>query len=151
MRHRIQIRINGELQEFEVESRTTLVELLRDRLRLTGTKQACGYGACGCCTVLVDSQVVRSCLILAVKADGHDVLTIEGLTPEQGLHPIQEAFVKHAASQCGFCTPGMIMTAKALLDRNPRPTEGDIREALAGNLCRCTGYKKIVDAILSVG
>ncbi|MBI4267338.1 MAG: (2Fe-2S)-binding protein, partial [Chloroflexi bacterium] len=127
----------------------TLLEVIRDKFQLTGTKESCSLGDCGACTVILDGKAVNSCLVLAVAARGKEVLTIEGLRNEAGLHPIQKAFIEHGAVQCGFCTPGMILSAKALLDENPTPTENEVREAIAGNLCRCTGYVKIIEAILS--
>jgi carbon-monoxide dehydrogenase small subunit len=142
--------INGVTYEELVESNTTLLELLRDRLGMTGTKQGCGAsGNCGACTVLVDGKPVLSCLTLAWTVRGRDILTIEGLVKGTTLHPVQKAFVDHGAVQCGFCTPGMILSAKALLDQNPDPTRNDVKAALAGNLCRCTGYVKIFDAVLA--
>jgi carbon-monoxide dehydrogenase small subunit len=119
-------------------------------LALTGTKEGCGNGECGACTVLLDGHPVNACLVLALQAEGKEVLTIEGLGQEGALHPLQEAFISQGAIQCGFCTPGMVLSAKALLDRNPRPKENEIREALTGNLCRCTGYQKIIEAVLSL-
>ncbi|MBW1768387.1 MAG: (2Fe-2S)-binding protein, partial [Deltaproteobacteria bacterium] len=124
-----------------------LVEVLRYELGLTGTKQGCGVGDCGSCTVIMDGKPVNSCLVLAVQANGKNILTIEGLDTDQGLHPLQQAFVDKGAVQCGFCTPGMILSAKSLLDHNPKPDESEIRMAISGNLCRCTGYQKIVEAI----
>ena len=147
---RIELLVNGERHEVEVEPRQTLLEVLRDGLYLTGTKEGCGTGDCGACTVLLDGKPVTSCLVLAVSAEGKVVTTIEGLSENGKLHPIQQAFIDHGAVQCGFCTPGMILAAKALLDENPRPSEQDVRAALAGNLCRCTGYTKIIDAVMSV-
>jgi carbon-monoxide dehydrogenase small subunit len=143
----IHLTINGEPVEIAVEPNRTLVQLLREDLGLTGTKHGCGLGDCGACTVILDGKPVNSCLVLAVQAAGSDVQTIEGLADDGELHPIQQAFVDHGAIQCGFCTPGMILSAKALLDTNPKPTELDIRTALSGNLCRCTGYQKIVEAV----
>ncbi len=142
--------INNELVSLEVESHWTLLRVIRDELRLTGTKEGCGEGDCGTCTVLVDGKAVNSCLILAVDADGKAITTIEGLAQGTELHPLQKAFVEKGAVQCGFCTPGMILSAKALLDENPHPSEEEIRSALSGNLCRCTGYVKVVEAIRSV-
>jgi carbon-monoxide dehydrogenase small subunit len=125
--------------------------LIREDLELTGTKEGCGLGECGTCTVLLDGKPIKSCITLAVQANGREVTTIEGLEKSDGtLHPLQQAFIDHGAIQCGFCTPGMILSGKALLDENPRPTELEVRQAIAGNLCRCTGYQKIVEAILSV-
>ncbi|HID65261.1 MAG TPA: (2Fe-2S)-binding protein, partial [Anaerolineae bacterium] len=126
----------------------TLLEVLREELNLTGTKEGCGEGACGMCTVLLDGEPVRSCLTLAVEVQGREITTIEGLAPVGELHPIQRAFVEYGAIQCGFCTPGMILTTKALLDENPSPTEQEARQAISGNVCRCTGYAKIVEAML---
>lgn len=145
----VDLLVNGEPHELWVEPRRTLLELLREDLGLTGTKRGCGTGDCGACTVLVDGKAVSACLLLAVDASGKEVLTIEGLALDGRLHPIQEAFLEHGGLQCGFCTPGMIMSAKALLDRNPSPTEEEVRYAIAGNLCRCTGYVKIVESILA--
>ncbi len=139
--------VNGEERVVLADRRDTLLELLRDRLALTGTKEGCSNGNCGTCTVLVDGQPVCACLMLAQEAPGCDIVTIEGLAGSAALHPIQQALVEHGGTQCGFCTPGIVLSAKALLDRNPQPTEDDIRHAIAGNLCRCTGYGKIVEAI----
>jgi aerobic carbon-monoxide dehydrogenase small subunit len=148
---RITFTLNHESVSAEIESRTLLVDLLRDHFQLTGTKVGCGYGECGACTVILDGMSVNSCLILARQVDGREVFTIEGLSGRDGeLHPIQKAFVERGAVQCGFCTPGMVMSAKALLDENPEPTEPEAIKGIGGNLCRCTGYKKIVEAILSV-
>jgi len=133
-----------------VEPWKTLLQVIRDDIGLTGAKEACGTGECGACTVLVNGKPVNSCLVLAVEAQGKDILTIEGLAPRDKLHPLQDAFIQRGAIQCGFCTPGMLLSAKALLDENPQPTEEEIREAISGNLCRCTGYNKIVEAILEV-
>jgi carbon-monoxide dehydrogenase small subunit len=132
----------------QVKPSAMLVEVLRDQLELTGTKVACGEGECGACTVLLDGKPVNSCLVPALKAQGREVLTVEGLAPLGELHPLQKAFVEHGAVQCGYCTPGMLMSAKALLDHNPDPTEEEVRLAISGNLCRCTGYAKIVEAIV---
>lgn len=150
MKRSIRLTINGFPYEMEVEPRRTLLELLRDDLDLTGTKEGCGMGECGACTVLLDGRPVKSCILLAVQVNGREITTIEGLEKSDGtLHPVQQAFIDHGAIQCGFCTPGMVLTAKALLDENPRPTELDVRRAISGNLCRCTGYQKIVEAILA--
>ena len=147
----ITLRVNGEDHELAIEPRQLLLLALRDDLGLTGTKQGCESGVCGCCTVLLNGENIKSCLMLAVQVGDREVTTIEGLGgPDGGLHPIQEAFVQHGGLQCGYCTPGFIMTTKAFLDLNPRPTEAEVREALMGNLCRCTGYVKIVEAILAV-
>lgn len=151
MKQLLRLKINGACEEVFVEPWWTLARVLREELNLNGTKVSCEMGDCGSCTVLIDGKAVRSCLYPAMKARGKDILTIEGLKGGQGkLHPLQEAFIEHFAVQCGYCTPGMILTAKALLDENPDPTEEEVREALAGNLCRCTGYIKIVEAILAV-
>ncbi len=148
---KITFTLNREIVRVEVEDHLTLVDLLRDRFWLTGTKLGCGYGECGACTVLLDGMAVNSCLILAAQVDGRVVETVEGLAQKDGaLHPVQKAFVDHGAIQCGFCTPGMIMMAKAFLDENPKPNEEEVKRGISGNLCRCTGYKKIVEAILSV-
>jgi carbon-monoxide dehydrogenase small subunit len=147
MGKRIQFKVNDDSISLEVEAHWTLLRVIRDELGLTGTKEGCGEGDCGACTVLVDGRAVNSCLILAVDVDGKAITTIEGLTHGDELHPLQKAFMEKGAVQCGFCTPGMILTAKALLDQNRHPTEEEIRFAIAGNLCRCTGYAKIVEAI----
>jgi carbon-monoxide dehydrogenase small subunit len=140
--------LNGEPIELEMEPHLTLLQLLRDRLGLTGTKEGCGMGECGACTVLLDGKTVNSCIFPAMEVDGKNVTTIEGLTDAQGnLHPIQKAFIEYGAIQCGFCTPGMVLSAKALLDENPKPSEEEIRHGIAGNLCRCTGYLQILQAI----
>ncbi len=151
MKKLIELKINGDLYEVAIDPRRTLVEVLRDDLDLTGTKESCGDGDCGACTVIMDGKPVNSCLTLALEAQGKDILTIEGLAQNGQLHPVQQAFIDHFAVQCGFCTPGMILSAKALLDRNPHPSEDEVRKAISGNLCRCTGYVKIVEAILAVG
>ncbi|HJX03847.1 MAG TPA: (2Fe-2S)-binding protein [Dehalococcoidia bacterium] len=148
MRKLIKLRVNGEEREVLTEPRQTLLDMLRYDLGLTGTKEGCGDGNCGSCTVLVNGQAVNSCLVFAIELDGQDITTIEGLAQGGVLHPLQQAFVDEGAVQCGFCTPGMILMAKAILDANPRPSESEVREALAGNLCRCTGYDKIVKAVL---
>jgi len=148
MKQKIELKVNGEIHEVEVESHRTLLEVLREKLGLTGTKEACNKGDCGACTVLVDGKPLLSCLALAIEAQGKEISTIEGMAKEgYELHPIQQAFVDEGATQCGFCTPGMIMSAKALLDRNPNPTDEEIKEGISGNLCRCTGYITIVNAI----
>ncbi len=146
----IELRVNGVLYQVAIEPHRTLLEVLRETLFLTGAKEGCGRGDCGACTVLVDGKPVLSCITLAIEAAGREVTTIEGLSRGGGLHPLQEAFIKHGAVQCGFCTPGMILAAKAFLDKTDHPTEGEIRKAMAGNLCRCTGYVKIIRAIQSV-
>lgn len=144
----VQARINGEDVEFLCEPHQSLLEVLRDVLRLTGTKEGCNNGNCGACNVILDGVLVNSCLVLGVEVQGKRVTTIEGIAPPHGLHPLQQKFLEHAALQCGICTPGFIISAKALLDRNPHPTEHEVRHWLAGNLCRCTGYDKIVRAVL---
>jgi carbon-monoxide dehydrogenase small subunit len=143
----LNLTVNGEPYELEVEPHRTLLEVVRDDLRLTGAKEGCGTGDCGACSMVIDGRLVTSCLMLAVEADGADILTIEGLARDGKLHPLQRAFIDHGAVQCGFCTPGVILAAKCLLDNNPNPSEEEIRRAIAGNLCRCTGYTKIVRAI----
>ena len=148
MKHKIRFTINREVKEMEVEPNKTLLKMLREDLDLIGVKEGCGAGECGACTVLVNNKPVNSCLMLAVEVDGKEILTIEGLSDGINLDPLQESFLEHNAIQCGYCTPGMVMSAKALLNRNPHPTEEDVKEALAGNLCRCTGYQRIVDAVL---
>ena len=146
--HSISIKVNGQLRAAVVPSQMTLLQFLREILRMTGVKDGCAEGDCGACTVILNGRAVKSCLILAAQADGAEVLTIEGLNgPDGELHPIQKAFMETGAVQCGYCTPGMVMTAKAFLDANPRPTREEIRTAISGNLCRCTGYSKIVSAI----
>jgi len=148
MKRKIRVTVNGVLHQASVEAGMSLVDFIRDTLGLTGTKKTCDLGNCGACTVIFDGQAVNSCLVLAVEADGKKILTVEGLEGEG--HFLQRAFVEHGAIQCGFCTPGMVLTAKALLDQNPDPTDEEIKEALAGNLCRCTGYAKILEAVKSV-
>lgn len=150
MKRKIVLHINDEDYEVEVEPSRLLVDAIREDLGLTGTKKGCEIGVCGACTVLLDGKVVSSCLMLAVHAVGKKITTIEGLTKNGELHPLQKAFIDHGAFQCGFCTPGMILTSRAILDENPHPTEEEIREGLNGNLCRCTGYVKIVDAVQAV-
>jgi len=145
--HTISVTVNGGKEYLEVPSNMTLLQMLRERLALTGTKNGCAAGECGACTVLVDGEPVNSCMMLAVEADGRQVTTVEGLAHESELSRLQEAFVEHNAVQCGFCTPGMLISAHALLERTPHPTEGEVREALVGNLCRCTGYLRIVRAV----
>jgi len=147
MGKRIEVDVNGIREAHEVEPGMTLLQYLRDTLNLTGAKEGCNEGECGACMVLLDGRAVNSCLILAVEADGHEVTTIEGLSGDGNLHPVQTAFLKNHAVQCGFCTPGMVVTTVALLRENPHPTEAEIRSALAGNLCRCTGYRQIIDAV----
>lgn len=147
MKHQIHLRVNGELYDLLVEPRHTLLMILRDELGLTGTKKGCDSGDCGACTVLMNGKPVNSCLALAVEADRKEIITIEGLARGNDLHPLQEAFIQSGAIQCGYCTPGMILAAKALLDENPTPSEEEVKRAISGNLCRCTGYVKIVRAI----
>jgi len=146
----ITLNVNNETYDMVAYPNRTLLEVLRDDLHLTGTKESCGEGVCGSCTVLVDGTPVRSCLTLAVAVQGKEITTIEGLSAGEKLHPVQEAFVNHHAIQCGFCSPGMILTAYALLAENPNPTEKEIRRALSGNVCRCTGYAKIIEAVKSL-
>jgi len=141
--------VNGDWKEASVQPETTLLEALRETWGLTGAKRGCDEGDCGACTVLLDGKPVNSCLVLAIRVDGREITTIEGLGKEDRLHPLQSAFIHHGALQCGFCGPGMILSAKALLDSNPNPTEAEIRQALAGNICRCTGYSKIIEAVQS--
>ena len=150
MKKRIALTVNKQDRELLVDTRQTLLDVLRYEMGLTGTKEGCGDGNCGSCTVLLDGKAVNSCLVFAVEADGQRIITIEGLSEQGKLHPLQQAFIDEGAVQCGFCTPGMILTAKAFLDSNPRPTEAQVRLAIAGNLCRCTGYDRIVRAILKV-
>ncbi len=145
----IRLRVNGEEHDVVVSPNETLVEVLRERLELTGTKMGCGEGACGTCTVLLDGKPVRSCLTLAVEVQDKDIVTIEGLAEGGELHPVQKAFIEHGAIQCGFCSPGMILTSKAFLEENPHPSEEEVRRAISGLVCRCTGYAKIVEAILA--
>ena len=147
MKKIIELTVNGEPVEAAVDPNKTLLHFLREDLELTGAKHGCGLGDCGACTVILDGKPVNSCLVLAVQANGREVLTIEGVAENGKLHPIQQAFVEKGAIQCGYCTPGMILSAKSLLEENPRPTEAEIRTAISGNLCRCTGYQKIVEAI----
>ena len=150
MKQLIELRVNEENYKVEIEPRRTLLEVLRDNLGLTGAKKACDRGDCGACTVIIEGKPVVSCLTLAIEAQSKEIITIEGLAKDGNLHPLQQAFVEHGAIQCGFCTPGMIMAAKALLDGIPKPSEAEVRRGIAGNLCRCTGYAKIVEAILAV-
>ena len=147
-KHHVTATINGEPAEFLCEPQQTLLDALRDELHLTGSKEGCGSGDCGACSVIVDGRLVCSCLMLAVEAEGQDVTTIEGIADGEELHPLQRQFLEHAALQCGFCTPGLLVAAKALLDRHPDPTETEARYWLAGNLCRCTGYDKIIRAVM---
>ena len=145
---RVQATINEEEVEFLCEPRQSLLEVLRETLGLTGAKEGCNNGNCGACNVILDGALVNSCVVLAVEINGRNVTTIEGIATPQGLHPLQEKFIAHAALQCGFCTPGFIVASKALLDQNPNPSENEVRQWLAGNLCRCTGYDRIVRAVL---
>lgn len=147
MLHDITLLVNDREYQLSVESDALLIDVLRDELGLTGTKKGCGTGDCGACTIILDGKAVTSCLLLAVAVEGKSITTIEGLEQNGKLHPIQEAFIEQGAIQCGFCTPGMILTAKTLLEANPNPSEAEIRAGIAGNLCRCTGYAKIVEAI----
>jgi aerobic carbon-monoxide dehydrogenase small subunit len=149
MIQQIKVTVNGESYKLEVSAHRTLLDFLRQDLELMGTKSGCETGDCGACTVLVNGRPVNSCLMLAVETDGKEVLTVEGLAHGLELHPLQEAFIEHGAVQCGYCTSGMLLSAKALLDEIPRPTEDEIKEALAGNLCRCTGYYNIVTAVMA--
>lgn len=151
MKRIIQLEINKREYELAVEPNLTLADLLREELGLTGTKKGCEMGDCGSCTVIMDGKNVNSCLILAVQASGSRIETIEGLETSSGLHPLQQSFVEKGAIQCGFCTAGMILSGKTLLEKNPHPSELEVREALSGNLCRCTGYQKIVEAVTDVG
>ena len=146
----IELKVNGQIHKVAAEESQTLLEVLREQLNLTGAKRGCDAGDCGACTVLLNNKPVNSCLVLAAEAQGQEIVTIEGLNLAGELHPLQQAFLDYGAVQCGFCTPGMVLTAKALLDENPTPTEDEIRHYMAGNLCRCTGYSKIVEAIRSV-
>jgi len=147
MKHPIKIAVNGENYELSVSPDELLIDILRNRLDLTGTNEGCGTGDCGACTVLVDGKPLNSCLTLALEVDGKNILTIEGLAQGGELHPLQKAFIDEGAVQCGFCTPGMILSAKAFLDENSHPSEEEIKRGIAGNFCRCTGYKKIIKAI----
>ncbi len=148
MKQSIELNINGEIFDLVVEPQRTLLEVLRDDLDLTGAKGGCGTGECGACTVLMDGKAVLSCLVLASNAQGKEIFTVEGLAQGEKLHPLQQSFIDKWAFQCGFCTSGMLLSAKALLDENPEPTEEEVNKAIAGNLCRCTGYVKPVEAIL---
>lgn len=150
MKQGVELNINGDMYEVLVAPNQTLLEVLRDNLGLMGTKRGCDLGACGACTVLINGEAHLSCLMLALDAVGNEVVTIEGLSEDAELHPLQSAFVEKGGLQCGFCTPGMIMTAKGILDEEEHPTEEIIKKKMAGNLCRCTGYKKIIEAVMSV-
>ena len=148
MKQILNFMLNGEPIQVEIEPHLTLLQLLREQLELTGTKEGCGVGECGACTVLLDGKTINSCIFPAVEAEGKSITTIEGIADGKGgLHPIQKAFIEHGAIQCGFCTPGMVLSAKVLLDEIPKPTEEEIRNGIAGNLCRCTGYLQIVQAV----
>jgi len=149
-KYNLKINVNGVDYSLKVDARQSLLGLIRDQLDLTGVKKGCESGECGACTVLMDGMAVKSCLVLALQAEGRKILTIEGLAPDGELHPLQRSFIEKWAIQCGYCTPGMILTSKALLDENPNPGEDEIRSYLAGNLCRCTGYQKIIEAVASV-
>lgn len=150
MMHRVELSVNGVSHEFNVEPRVTLLDAIRDVIGLTGTKRGCDTGDCGACTVILNGKAVNACLCLAVEANGCEIVTIEGLRKDSHLHPIQKAFIEHGAIQCGFCTPGMILSAKSLLDRESNPDESQVAAAISGNLCRCTGYAKIIRAIMSL-
>lgn len=150
MKQLIELKVNGEIYELAVEPRRTLLEVLRENLGLTGAKEGCDTGECGTCTVLMEGRPVLSCLILAVESQGKEILTVEGLAKGGHLHPLQQSFIDHGAIQCGFCTPGVILTAKAFLDESSHPGKEEVKRAIGGNLCRCTGYVKIIEAILAV-
>jgi len=150
MKKVIQLKVNGDVYEIAVEPSRRLVSVIREDIGLTGTKEGCGRGDCGACTVLLDGRAVNSCLVLAVEAQGKEITTIEGVAKDGKLHPVQKALIDYGAVQCGFCTPGIVLTAKALLEENPNPSEEEIRDYLSGNICRCTGYVKIVQAIKAV-
>ena len=149
MAQRINLKVNGEERQVEAPARRLLVDLLRYDLGLTGTKEGCSVGVCGACTVLVDGEMVASCITLAAAVDGSEVTTIEGLAEDGRLHPVQQAFIDYGGFQCGICTPGQVMAAKSLLDENPRPTEDEVRDWMMGNLCRCTGYYKILESVVA--
>jgi carbon-monoxide dehydrogenase small subunit len=150
MKRQITLRVNGEEQQLEIEPNRLLLQVLRDNLGLTGTKEGCSIGVCGACSVIVDDRLVSSCLTLAAACDGKTIQTIEGLAQEGKLHPLQQAFIEFGGFQCGICTPGQIMAAKALLDENPKPSEEEVKEWMSGNLCRCTGYYKILESVMAV-
>ena len=139
--------LNGKNVEADVTTAQRLIDLLREEFDLTGTKEGCGVGECGACTIIMNKRAVNSCLVLAARADGSEITTVEGLAKGENLHPLQKSFIDHGAVQCGFCTPGMLMSSEALLQENPHPTEEEIKDAIAGNLCRCTGYKQMIDAV----
>ncbi len=143
----VELTVNGEKHKLKVGSQERLLDTLREQLKLTGTKEGCSVGECGACTVIVDDQAVNSCMVLTAQVDGSEVITVEGLETKSGLHPLQKAFIEKQAVQCGFCTPGMLMSALALLNSNPEPSKEEIKTALEGNLCRCTGYQQIIDAV----
>ena len=143
----IEVTVNGKRERIEVQPSETLLDMIRERLHLTGTKEGCGMGECGACTVIMNGETVNSCLVLAVEADGTSIVTVEGVGSRDNLNPVQQAFVEHAGMQCGFCTSGMVVSGTYLLDNNSRPTEDEIRNGLAGNFCRCTGYTKIIESI----
>ncbi|MEJ2561994.1 MAG: (2Fe-2S)-binding protein [Anaerolineales bacterium] len=145
--HRITLTVNGEPEQVDISSNSTLLGLLREKLALTGTKNGCSTGECGACTVLMNGEPVNSCMVLAVECDGAEIITVEGLAQDGQLDPVQQALIDAGGIQCGFCTPGVLVTARALLDRNPHPSEAEISEALVGNLCRCTGYVRIIQGI----
>ena len=147
-KHHVTTKVNGDAVEFLCETRQTLLDVLRDELHLTGTKEGCGTGDCGACSVTLEGRLVCSCLVLGVEAQGKSIQTIEGMAVGEALHPLQRKFLEHAALQCGICTPGILIAARSLLERNPDPTEDEVRYWLAGNLCRCTGYHKIVEAVV---
>ncbi|MBN1367465.1 MAG: (2Fe-2S)-binding protein [Dehalococcoidales bacterium] len=145
----IRLTVNGKVQDIEVNPWDTLLDVIRVELGLTGTKEGCGLGECGACTVIMNGKTVNSCLVLAIEADGKEIITVEGLAQGEKLHPVQQAFIDEGGLQCGFCTPGMVLSAKALLDENPNPTDEEIRRGISGNFCRCTGYTKIIKSIKS--
>jgi len=145
--HRINLTVNGELEQADISANMTLLDLLRETLILTGTKNGCAAGECGACTVLMNGEPVNSCLVLAVECDGVEIVTVEGLAQDKQLDPIQKAIMEAGGVQCGFCTPGILIASRALIDRNPNPSESEIKAALVGNLCRCTGYLRIIDAV----
>ena len=148
--HRITLTINGETELVDVPSNLTLLQMLREKLALTGTKNGCAAGECGACTVMLNGEPVNSCMVLAVECDGASIITVEGLADDGQLDPLQEAIIEQGGVQCGFCTPGILISARALLNRNPHPGDAEIREALVGNLCRCTGYLRIIEAVKRV-
>jgi carbon-monoxide dehydrogenase small subunit len=150
MRVIVNFKVNGRDRTAYIEPKTSLLDVIREDLGLIGAKEGCGKGECGACTVIMDGDAVPSCLVLAAGIDGKEIITIEGIGENGRLHPLQEAFVKYHASQCGFCSPGMILTAKAFLDRNPNPSKAEVRDVMMSNLCRCTGYEKIIEAIMAV-